>query len=103
MIESLTAGAFVAAILLMCGPQACYNAGTWIGIALKALWKAVVWLFGATKRTATMSAIPIEPTGIERVEPVFAEASNIVPLKSKNGPEANDRQGQVIDGIATVL
>jgi len=103
MIESLTAGAFIAAIILMCGPQACYNAGTWIGSILKALWKAAAWLLGATKHTTAKDAAPADPTGIERVEPVFAETSNIVPLKSKNGPEAYDQSGQVIDGIATVL
>lgn len=102
MIEALTTGAFVVAILLMCGPQACYNAGTWVGIIFKALWKAAVWLFRAKKRAATRATAPLEQPSLERMEPSFMRDSNVVPLKSANGQESNDREGLVIEGIATV-
>lgn len=101
MIETLGATAFVIAVLLMCGPQACYNAGSWIGLVLKAFWKVAVWTYGTIKKaikkanTSTpVQALPAEAT---------PATSNVVALWSASDSPEEKRDGQTIDGIATVL
>ncbi len=97
MIETLGAIAFIIAIILMCGPTAAYNAGSWIGLILKVFWKVAVWAFrtvaqaAARKQQATpVAALPVNITNAE-------------PLARVQQDREEKFEGIIIEGKASVL
>jgi len=100
MKDVLITGCFIVAILLMAGPQACYNAGSWVGLIMKAFWKASVWFFRVVRNSMGKTEKP------EAMAEVGVTAANVFALadaKTVNSPAAPSREGRTIEGVAQVL
>lgn len=95
MIETMGAIAFAIAIILMCGPQACYNAGSWVGLILMAFWKIAAWIF----RTIAKVVQNLKPA------PVLLPAASLNVVSEPISASSTDNviDAHVIEGKATVL
>jgi len=98
MIETFGSLAFMAAIILMCGPKACYNAGSWVGLILLAFWKIVMWIprtiaaaFARNKAVEPVAVLPA--TTVIYAQDTFRNASS----------KEEKFEKVVIEGKATVL
>lgn len=99
MIETFASLAFVVAIVLMCGPQACYNAGSWIGLILKVFWKVAAWAYRAiaTKVSRNKEVTPIAQISAATV--IYAQDT----FRNESSKEEEKFEGVVIEGKANVL
>lgn len=98
MIETFAALAFLFAIILMCGPQACYNAGSWIGLILKVFWKVAVWTYGTISKAVTQKKEAAPVILIPAPKVIFAQDA----FRNESSKEEKF-EGHIIEGKATVL
>lgn len=87
--------ALVLAIVFMAGPQACYNAGSWIGLILKAVWKAASAVFRMIVRSKGKPEVQILP--------LSASVSNATPFDRNVKGVPESKEGRTIDSVAEVF
>lgn len=98
MIETFASIAFVIAIILMCGPKACYNAGSWIGLILMVFWKVAVWTYRTISKAVTQKKEPPQVASLSAPKAIYAKD-----LTTHESAKEEPFEGHIIEGKATVL